>query len=167
MAARQEPERDFHAEAHLLIRNAKAATLATSEAGIPHAALVTVAFAPPPAAPEPAAPSPAGPVPLLLLSQLALHTRQLGVNPSCALLLTGEANSPNPQTTPRLCLTGSAAPIADPVARAIFLESHPYASLYVDFADFAFWRVFVTDAYYIGGFGAARRLEIGKLIRVP
>jgi hypothetical protein len=52
------------------------------------------------------------------------------------------------------------------VARAIFLESHPYASLYVDFADFAFWRVFVTDAYYIGGFGAARRLEIGKLIRV-
>jgi heme iron utilization protein len=159
MAAKQEPERDFHAEAHLLIRNVKAATLATSEAGIPHAALVTVAFAPEPAAPEPAAPAP-----ILLLSQLALHTRQLGANPSCALLLTGEPNSPNPQTTPRLCLTGTATPIANPTARAIFLESHPYASLYVDFADFAFWRVFVTDAYYIGGFGAARRLDIDKLI---
>lgn len=154
MAAKQEPERDFHAEAHLLIRNAKAATLATSEAGIPHAALVTVAFAPKPAAPAP----------ILLLSQLALHTRQLGANPSCALLLTGEPNSPNPQTTPRLCLTGTATPIANPTARAIFLESHPYASLYVDFADFAFWRIFVTDAYYIGGFGAARRLDIDKLI---
>jgi heme iron utilization protein len=157
MAAKQEPERDFHAEAHLLIRNAKAATLATSEAGIPHAALVTLAFPPPPATPEP----------ILLLSQLALHTRQLGANPSCALLLTGEANGPNPQTTPRLCLTGTAAPISDPAARAIFLESHPYASLYMDFADFAFWRILVTDAYYIGGFGAARRLEIAKLIRVP
>ena len=157
MAAKQEPERDFHAEAHLLIRNAKTATLATSDAGIPHAALVTVAFPPPPAAPAP----------LLLLSQLALHTRQLGANPSCALLLTGEPNSPNPQTTPRLCLTGTATPIADPEARAIFLESHPYASLYVDFADFAFWRIFVTDAYYIGGFGAARRLDLDKLIGAP
>jgi hypothetical protein len=82
--------------------------------------------------------------------------------PSCCS--PREPNSPNPQTTPRLCLTGTATPIADPAARAIFLESHPYASLYVDFADFAFWRVFVTDAYYIGGFGAARRLDIEKLI---
>ena len=44
MAAKQ--ERDFVAEARLLIRNVGAGTLATAEAGIPHAALVTVAFMP-------------------------------------------------------------------------------------------------------------------------
>jgi putative heme iron utilization protein len=85
-------ERDFYAEAMFLVRNVAAASLATCEAGIPHAALVTVAFMPDAA-------------PILLLSELAIHTRQLHANPGCALLLTGEANSegpgrPNPQTAP-------------------------------------------------------------------
>ena len=148
MAAAQ--ERDFYEEARLTIRNAKAGTLATAEAGLPHAALVTVAFTPDFS-------------PILLLSELAIHTKQLLANPACALLLTGEADGPNPQTTPRLCLTGSAARTKDPAARAIFLEKHPYAELYANFGDFAFWLVLVSDAYYIGGFGAARKLAVAKL----
>ena len=101
--------------------------------------------------------------PILLLSQLVIHTRQLQANPACALLLTGEPGEPNPQTTPRLCLTGTAARTEDHTARAIFLDAHPYAGLYADFGDFAFWRISVTDVYYIGGFGAARKLEVAKL----
>lgn len=146
MAANQ--DRDFYAEARLTIRNARAASLATCHAGVPHAALVTVAFA------EGA--------PILLLSRLALHTRQLEANPACALLLTKELE-PNPQTTPRLCLSGNARITETGPARKVFLERHPYAAQYADFADFAFWAVSVTDAYYIGGFGAARRLEVAKL----
>lgn len=156
MASRQ--DRDFYDEARLLIRNVKAASLATSEGGVPHAALVTLAFL--------------EFQPILLLSRLAVHTRQLDANPACALLLIGEARagvpaSPNPQTTPRLCLTGTAARTENPLARTVFLESHPYARLYADFADFAFWQVFVTKSYYIGGFGAARRLDVARLAAVP
>lgn len=148
MAATQ--ERDFYAEARLLIRNATSATLATAQDGVPHAALVTLAFMPDLA-------------PVLLLSQIAVHTRQLMANPACALLLTGEANAPNPQTTPRLCLTGVAARTGDELVRTIFLERHPYANSYADFGDFAFWQVAVTEFYFIGGFAAARKLLVAKL----
>jgi putative heme iron utilization protein len=154
MAAKQEPEsRDFNTEARFLIENAKTATLATAENGIPHAALVTVAVR--------------QLRPILLLSQLAIHTRQLQANPACSLLLVGEASGPNPQTTPRLCLTGVAARTESKAARTIFLASHPYANLYVDFADFAFWEIDVTSAYYVGGFGAARQLEVTNLAGNP
>ena len=150
MAANQ--ERDYTDEARLLIRNAKSGSLATAQAGIPHAAHVTVAFLPDAS-------------PVLLLSQLAVHTRQLLSNPACALLLTGEPAGPNPQTTLRLCLTGTAAQTGDPAVRAVFLRQHPYASAYVDFADFAFWRILITEAYYIGGFAAAARLDPAKLAK--
>jgi len=150
MAATQ--ERDYYNEARLLIRNTKTATLATAEAGLPHAALVTVAYL------EDLAP-------ILLLSQLAIHTRQLQANPACALLLTGAPAGANPQTTPRICLSGTAAKAGDPViARAAFLDCHPYAAGYADFADFAFWRISVSEAYYVGGFAAAIHLEFAKLM---
>ncbi len=149
MAAAQ--ERDYYYQARLLIRNAKTATLATGEGGMPHAAFVTVA-------------SLADHVPVLLLSQLAIHTRQLQVNPACALLIAGEPGLPNPQTTPRICLSGTAVITNDPAARASFLERHPYAAGYADFADFAFWNIVITEAYYIGGFAAASHLAISQLI---
>jgi heme iron utilization protein len=155
MAAKQEPvQRDFYNEARLLIRNAKTATLATAEGGMPFAALVTPAFL------EDFSP-------VLLLSQRSTHTRHLQGNPACALLLVGEAADENPQTTPRLCLSGLASPISPTMelaARTRFLDTHPYASLYADFADFGFWRINITEAHYIGGFAAAARLDTGKLI---
>ena len=149
MAATQ--EQDYINAARLLIRNASSGTLATAAAGIPHAALVTVAFHPDSS-------------PVLLLSELGVHTRQLLSNPVCALLLTGEPTGPNPQTTPRLCLTGAAAKTGDPAARGLFLHRHPYAAAYADFGDFSFWRIVITDAYYIGGFAAASHLDVAKLL---
>ncbi len=148
MAATQ--ERDFYEDARRLILRTKSATLATAKAGVPHAALVTPAFTP-------------ELEPVLLLSELAIHTRQLGANPACALLLTGAADGPNPQTTPRLCLTGIAAKTADERFGRIFLAAHPYAERYAGFADFAFWRICLTESYYVGGFGAARKLLVAKL----
>jgi putative heme iron utilization protein len=148
MAAKQ--EQDTITKARLLIRNASSGTLATAAAGMPHAALVTVAFQPDCS-------------PVLLLSELAVHTRQLHSNPACAVLLTGESTGPNPQTTPRLCLTGTAAKTSAPAARTLFLHNHPYAAGYADFADFAFWQMTITGAYYIGGFAAATHLDVASL----
>ncbi len=145
MAAKQEP-RDFLADAARLARTTGAGTLATVANGQPNAALVTPALGPDGA-------------PLLLLSTLAVHTRQLQANPACALLLVGPAAAANPQTAPRLCLSGRAAPTADPAARALYLARHPYAAQYADFGDFAFWRIEVTAAQYVGGFAQASQLE--------
>ena len=149
MAANQ--ERNFYEEAASLLTGARAATLATTTAaGLPHAALVTPALD-------------AQGAPILLLSDLAAHTKNLRANPACALLVTGAAADDNPQTAPRLLLSGTAQITTDPTARERFLLAHPYASQYAGFGDFHLWRVEVNDAHYVGGFAAASRLRLAAL----
>jgi putative heme iron utilization protein len=151
MAETQEPPpRDLYTEAKTLIAAAKAGSLATVHEGAPFAALVTPAFLPDASA-------------ILLLSQLSAHTRHLQANPACALLIVGEATSENPQTAPRLCLNGAAAVVSGGEIREAYLAAHPYAALYVDFTDFAFWRLTFTAAHFIGGFAAASPLQVAKL----
>ncbi len=148
MAANQ--ERNFAREAAELLRAARSGMLATTEAGRPHAALVTPAL------------GPDGLV-LLLLSDLSAHTRHLRADPGCALLVTGAATGKNPQTMPRLSLRGTAYPAGHDAARAAYLRHHPYAALYAGFADFHFWTLRLEEAYYVGGFAAAASLQIAAL----
>lgn len=153
MAANQ--ERNFYQEAASLLMAARVGTLATTTpAGLPHAALVTPA------------PDAHG-APILLLSELAAHTKNLRANPACALLITGAALDENPQTAPRLLLSGAAHIITDTAAGATarehFLQTHPYAGHYAGFADFNLWRIEVNDAHYVGGFAAASRLRLAAL----
>ncbi|HQT46092.1 MAG: hypothetical protein B7X08_04325 [Acidocella sp. 20-63-7] len=148
MAANQ--ERNFPREAAALLVAARSAALATVAEGKPHASLVTPALD-------------AHGAPLLLLSDLAAHTRHLHKNPDCSLLVVGAPTDANPQTAPRLTLAATAQIIDDPDARRRFLETHPYAQQYADFADFHLWRLVVKDAAYVGGFAAASRLHLAAL----
>lgn len=144
-------------EARLLIRGAQAATLATSAGGQPFASLVTPAPAPDLS-------------PLLWLSSLSEHTRHLAAEPRCALLFTGAAAGPNPQTAPRVTLTGLAERVAEaeaPALKARWLARHPYAAPYADFADFALWRVRIGGALHVGGFARAERIRAGDLAPDP
>jgi putative heme iron utilization protein len=138
-------------EARLLLRAARSATLATSAQGQPFASLVTPATAPDLSV-------------LLLLSSLSEHTRHLRADPRCALLVTGQPVSANPQTAPRLTVTGLAEPDPDPALKARFLAVHPYASLYADFGDFAVWRVRPLAGLFVGGFARAVRLRAEALL---
>ena len=148
MAANQ--ERNFVREAAALLQAARSGTLATTQAGWPHAALVTPALGP-------------NGVVLLLLSELSAHTSHLRADPRCALLVTGIAAAENPQTLPRLALRGTAQPIVSDAARAAYLRHHPYAELYAGFADFHFWALNLEEAHYVGGFAAAASLQIAAL----
>jgi len=136
-----------------LIRAAAEATLATSDDGQPYASLVTPATAPDLA-------------PLLWLSALSPHTRHLAREPRCALLFAGPAPGPNPQTRPRVTVTGSAARVEGEEAatlKARWLARHPYAALYADLADFSLWRVTIAEAQVVGGFAMAHRLGAAAL----
>lgn len=140
-------------EARTLIRGATAATLATSAAGQPFASLVTPAPAPDLS-------------PLLWLSTLSEHTRHLAADPRCALLFTGAAEGPNPQTAPRVTVTGLAERVPDAEVaplKARWLARHPYAALYAEFADFGLWRVRIGGALHVGGFARAERLKASDL----
>ena len=137
-------------EARLLLRAARAGTLATARGGQPYAALVTPATAPDLSV-------------LLLLSSLSEHTRQLAADPRCALLVSAVATDVNPQTAPRLTITGLAEAVNDPALKARFLAVHPYAALYADFADFALWRVVPMQGNFVAGFARATRLRAADL----
>lgn len=141
-------------EARRIIRAASAATLATQQEGQPFASLVTPACGP-------------DLTPLLWLSTLSEHTRHLQREPRCALLFTGPAETANPQTAPRVTLTGLAEPVTDPSLKARWLARHPYAGLYAEFADFGLWRVTPLGALMVGGFARATRLRIGQLLPDP
>lgn len=144
-------------EAVGLIRGAAAATLATSAEGQPFASLVTPAPAPDLS-------------PLLWLSTLSAHTRQLAAEPRCALLFSGVAEGPNPQTAPRVTVTGLAerVPEAEVAAlKARWLARHPYAALYADFGDFGLWRVRIGGALQVGGFARAERIKASELAPDP
>ncbi|MBV9757365.1 MAG: DUF2470 domain-containing protein [Alphaproteobacteria bacterium] len=137
--------------ARRLLRAARAGTLATAVEGQPYAALVTPATAPDFS-------------PLLLLSGLSEHTRQLRAEPRCALLAAGAAADANPQTAPRVTVTGLAEPGDDPALKARFLAVHPYAALYAGFGDFALWRIRPAAAMFVGGFARAVRLRAADLL---
>ncbi len=132
--------------ARKLLRAARAGTLASSADGQPFASLVTPACAPDLAV-------------LLLLSDLSEHTRHLRAEPRCAIMLVGAAVEKNPQTAPRVTLTGLAEPIDDASLKARWLAVHPYAALYADFADFHLWCVRPKAALFVGGFARATRLR--------
>jgi hypothetical protein len=96
---------------------------------------------------------------LLLLSRLSEHTRHLIADPRCSVMVSGVAETANPQTTPRVTVTGVAEIVDDPALKARYLAVHPYASLYADFADFATWRIKPADGILVGGFARAFRLK--------
>ncbi|MFH5923415.1 pyridoxamine 5'-phosphate oxidase family protein [Roseomonas xinghualingensis] len=80
--------------ARRIMRAAASASLATAgEKGQPFVSLVTPAVA-------------ADGAVLLWISTLSEHTRQLSRNPRCGLLFQGAADGPNPQTAPRVSVTG-------------------------------------------------------------
>jgi putative heme iron utilization protein len=137
-------------EARRLLRAARSGCLATSASGQPFASLVTPAC------------MPDGSL-LLLLSGLSEHTRHLSVDPRCSVMVSGAAVSDNPQTTPRVTVTGLAEVVSDAALKARFLAVHPYAALYAGFGDFSTWRVASAAGMLVGGFGRAFRLKAADL----
>ncbi|MGF1608931.1 MAG: HugZ family protein [Kiloniellales bacterium] len=92
--------------------------------------------------------------PLLLISDLADHTRNLAADPQLALLYDGTAGWREPLAGPRATLLGRADRCDDDRLRARFLARHPGAELYAGFADFHLYRVTVSRAHLVAGFGA-------------
>lgn len=96
--------------------------------------------------------------PLFLISQLSGHFRNLEGD-ARASLLVGEPGKGDPLAHPRMTLVGRAQRISAGEMRqrlkARYLMRHPKASLYADFADFAFWRLAPQRVSLNGGFGKA------------
>lgn len=142
------------AEARLLLRTRRSAALATASAsagGWPFCSLVTIACD-------------CDGSPILLLSRLSDHTRNLDADSRASLLLEEASGRDNPQTGPRLTLMGRIVPDPEPRLRRRFLAHHPEAAMYADFTDFRIFRMAVEGGHWVGGFAQARRLEAKLLL---
>jgi hypothetical protein len=101
--------------------------------------------------------------PVTLVSDLSHHTAALKADPVCSLLVGEPGQRGDPLTHPRITLQCRARFIRHGEAghaalRAHYLRQQPKAQLYVDFADFSFAVLDVTEAHLNGGFGKAYRL---------
>jgi putative heme iron utilization protein len=95
--------------------------------------------------------------PIFLISTMAMHTQNLLGDARASLLVTQAAGDGDPLASGRVTLMGDAAPVPDADvagAREAYLAWHRTASYWADFEDFAFWRLAVTDVYFVGGFAA-------------
>jgi len=94
--------------------------------------------------------------PLFLISTMAMHTQNLKADPRASLFVTQPAPDGNVLGAARVTLIGNVQQIPDedkPEAREIYLKAHPNSHYWVDFTDFAFFRMEPLDIYYVGGFG--------------
>jgi putative heme iron utilization protein len=125
-------------------RSATLCTLARDPEGYPYGSLVTLAIDAEGRA-------------LLLLSTLAEHTQNLMARPEASLLVTEPIGQhAQPLALGRVTLIGPCHPIPPEdrdEARRVFLAAQPDASYYVDFKDFAFYRLDPAALRYVGGFG--------------
>ncbi|MEM8926481.1 MAG: DUF2470 domain-containing protein [Actinomycetota bacterium] len=120
----------------------RAALSTMAEGGYPFGSVVSYAVA-------------ADGAPVVLISEMAEHTVNARRDERSSMLVTASGgNDADPLSIARCTLVGTMAQVDDdPDIRERYLERHPYASYYVDFSDFGFWRLNVERIRYVGGFG--------------
>jgi putative heme iron utilization protein len=134
-----------------MLRRCGRAALATSLRGAPYASLVIYAVD-------------YDASPLLLLSDLAQHSRNIAFDPRVSLLIDGTAELPEPLSGPRLSLLGQAEVIADRRLRDRFTARYPDSKVYAGFADFKLYRIAVERGQLVSGFGQIAWIEGSDLL---
>src|SRR4029078_4368254 len=135
-----------------LLREGLSGALATLMAGSgdPYCSLVNVATAHDGA-------------PLLLLSKLAIHTKNILADPRASLMLD-ERKDGDPLEGARVMLLGAAEKTESADARRRYLAQQPEAEMFAGFADFAFYAIRLKGAHLVGGFGRIIDLTASDLL---
>jgi putative heme iron utilization protein len=146
------PHFDPKRAAKTLLREARSGALATlmTGSGDPYCSLVNVATT-------------AAGAPVLLISTLAVHTKNVLADARVSLMLD-ERKPGDPLEGARVMLMGTAAATDNAEARRRYLARHPDAEMYVGFKDFAFYEIDLTGAHLVAGFGRIVDLSAADLL---
>jgi len=93
--------------------------------------------------------------PILLISRLAIHTRNLLADSRVSLMLDERAEG-DPLEGGRIMLSGRAVEVSGDelnVVRRRYLNAHPAAEAFVDFKDFSFFLIRPSGTHLVAGFG--------------
>jgi heme iron utilization protein len=103
--------------------------------------------------------------PILLISSLAEHSRNLLANPRASLMI---AKTLGEGEMARVSLMGEVHPIeADPLLVARYLRYHPHAERFLQLGDFRFHRFEPVKVLTVGGFAKASWLDGNRLLEAP
>ncbi|WP_315703116.1 MULTISPECIES: HugZ family protein [unclassified Bradyrhizobium] len=152
-----QPTSDFN-PSHLaksLLRRSRQGALATLmlDSGDPYCSLVNVAS------------SPDG-SPILLISRLAVHTKNVLADPRVSLMLDERAPG-DPLEGARIMLLGRAEQVGAEqrdTLRRRYLNAHPSAENYADFADFSFFLIRPSGLHLVAGFGRILDLKPAQFL---
>jgi len=137
------PDKAFDARvaAKKLLREARSGALATlvPGSGDPYCSLVNVATT-------------VGGAPILLLSNLALHTKNILTDARVSLMLD-ERKAGDPLEGARVMLMGRCSKDDEATTSAAYLRRHPDAEMYAGFTDFSFYQMEIARAHLVAGFG--------------
>ena len=149
-----QPTADFDPKtaAKTLMRETLSGALGTlmTGSGDPYCSLVNTATA-------------ADGTPLLLISQLALHTKNILADARVSLMLD-ERKEGDPLQGARVMLMGVAAQTDSPDARRRYLAHQPEAEMFAGFPDFAFYEIKLKGAHLVAGFGRIVDLKPDQLV---
>jgi heme iron utilization protein len=139
-------------EARRLLRRARTGTIATlnREDGIPYASLANVA-------------TDVDGHPLIMVSTLAWHTRNLLEDPRASLMVAETPAAGDALTGARISVMGRFEKIDNPAAGRRYLARHPEAAMYASFGDFDFWRLAPLRIHAVAGFGRIETLDADEV----
>ncbi|MEW5738769.1 MAG: pyridoxamine 5'-phosphate oxidase family protein [Myxococcota bacterium] len=106
--------------------------------------------------------------PLLLLSGLAEHSKNLRQRADASLLIVGDAATPHSLDRPRVTLIGRVTWLDGAEAthaRERFAAVHPEAKVWLTLPDFAPARLEVLQVRWVGGFARAVTVSAAEYLR--
>jgi len=127
-----------------MLRQAESGCLASLiQEGTPYASLVNVA-------------SDQAGRPLILISKLAWHTRNLTHDARASLLIADPEPEGDRLEAARATLIGRFETVGEESVARRYLALHPGAAEYAGFADFSYWRMTPETVHVVAGFGRIR-----------
>lgn len=93
--------------------------------------------------------------PVLFLSNLAIHTKNIVKNPKCSVMVLKE-DKEDPFNSARVTFVGKMVKVSDKERaeyKKLFLAKQKAAEDFIDFGDFNFYRLEIESIFYVGGFG--------------
>ena len=137
-----------------LLRRSRQGALATlmTGSGDPYCSLVNVASQPDGS-------------PILFISRLAIHTKNLLADARVSLMLDERVEG-DPLEGSRIMLSGHAEEVVSDrdIVRQRYLNAHPTAEVFVDFKDFSFFRINPTGTHLVAGFGRILDLKPAQFL---
>jgi len=103
--------------------------------------------------------------PLLFLSDLSEHSKNLAAEPRAALVFTAPESEADPLDQPRVTVLGRIVRCdGDEAKLRRYVACHPAAEQYRAFRDFHLYRLEVTRVHLVAGFGVIRWIDAADVV---